>query len=185
MIATDILMSEHRVVERVILALETACDRLDSGQEVRPEFFLQAADFIKGFADGCHHRKEEGVLFEALETYGLTKDGGPVAVMLYEHEQGRTFTSGMRQAALKWQSGDMSARKDVTQNARGYCVLLRQHIQKEDNLLFPMANQIIPLDAQDAVAEGFEHVEHEETGEGVHEKYLALAESLEREMNIA
>jgi hemerythrin-like domain-containing protein len=184
MIATDILMSEHRVVERVILALETASDRLNSGQVVRPEFFLQAADFIKGFADGCHHRKEEGVLFKALETYGMPKDGGPVAVMLYEHEQGRAFTSGMRQAALKWQSGDMSARQDVTQNARGYCALLRQHIQKEDNVLFPMANQIIPLNAQDSVAAGFEHVEHEETGEGVHEKYLALAENLEREMDI-
>ncbi len=94
--ATDILMSEHRVIERVIAALEIAARRLQSGQEVRPGFFLEAADFIKGFADGCHHRKEEGVLFKALSANGMPAGQGPLAVMLNEHEQGRKFTQGMR-----------------------------------------------------------------------------------------
>jgi hemerythrin-like domain-containing protein len=67
------------------------------------------------------------------------------------------------------------------QNARGYAALLRQHIEKENFVLFPMADQVIPLSEHDHVLEGFEHVEHEETGEGVHEKYLALAEKLEKE----
>jgi hemerythrin-like domain-containing protein len=53
---------------------------------------------------------------------------------------------------------------------------------KEDNILFPMAEQLLPASEQERVAQGFEHVEHEETGEGIHEKYLALAESLEREL---
>jgi hemerythrin-like domain-containing protein len=67
-------------------------------------------------------------------------------------------------------------------NARGYAALLRQHIQKEDQVLFPMAGRIIPADKQEQVVEDFEKVEHEETGAGVHEKYLALAEALEKEM---
>ncbi len=66
--------------------------------------------------------------------------------------------------------------------ARGYAALLRQHIQKEDQVLFPMAGRIIPADKQEQVVEDFEKVEHEETGPGVHEKYLALAEALEKEM---
>jgi hemerythrin-like domain-containing protein len=185
MIATDILMSEHRVIERVILTLETAAQRLEAGQPVRAGFFIDASSFIQGFADGCHHKKEEGVLFRSLEAHGLPASGGPVAMMLSEHEQGRVFTAGMRQAALKLQAGDQKSARDVVQNARGYAALLRQHIQKEDNVLFPIANQVLPLDAQDAVAEGFEHVEHEETGAGVHEKYLALAQSLEVEMGLS
>jgi hemerythrin-like domain-containing protein len=183
MIATDILMSEHRVIEGVIHSIETAAQRLESGQTVRPEFFLSAADFIKGFADGCHHKKEEGVLFKALGSFGLPADGGPVAVMLAEHEEGRVFTAGMRQAALRLQAGEPSAALDVAKNARGYAALLRQHIQKEDTVLFPIADQVLPPQAQNDVLEGFEHVEHEETGEGVHEKYLAIAQSLEREMS--
>lgn len=183
--ATDILSSEHRVIERVIAALEAAADKLEAGEVVRPGFFIDASDFIKGFADGCHHKKEEGVLFKTMNDYGMPSRGGPIAVMLNEHEQGRIYTRGMRAGAEKLAAGDRSGQVDVVQNARGYAGLLRQHIQKEDNILFPMANQVIPENAHEDVYEGFEQVEHEETGEGVHEKYLALAEKLEKEASLA
>ena len=182
--ATDILSSEHRVIERVISALETASHQLEAGQPVRPGFFIAASDFIKGFADGCRHQKEEGVLFKSMADHGLPVEAGPIGVMLFEHEQGRQFTRQMREAALRLDSGDETARGAVVQNALGYAALLRQHIQKEDNILFPMANRVIPVSQHDQVFEGFERVEHEETGEGIHEKYLALAESLEREAGI-
>ena len=180
--ATDILMSEHRVIERVIATLEKAVNRLQSGQEVRPGFFMDATDFIKGFADGCHHRKEEGVLFKTMQANGMPAGQGPIAVMLSEHEQGRKFNQGMRAAAERLQAGDASARQSLVQNALGYAALLKQHIQKEDQVLFPMAGRIIPADKQEQVVADFEKVEHQETGAGVHEKYLALAEALEKEM---
>jgi len=179
--ATEILSAEHQVILRVIQALDTAAENLSAGQPVRPGFFLQAAEFVKGFADGCHHRKEENVLFTRMVEHGLSTQSGPVAVMLHEHEAGRQYIRGLREAAAALEAGDELARERVVYNARGYAVLLRQHIMKEDNILFPMADQVIPLTEHDQVYEGFEHVEHEETGAGVHEKYLALAEALEQE----
>ena len=182
--ATEILMSEHRVIERVIAALESAANQLDDGQPVRPGFFLDAAAFIQGFADGCHHRKEEGVLFKMLGDHGLPAQGGPVGVMLAEHAQARQITAALRSAAQSLEAGDTSARPEVTPNARAYAALLRQHILKEDTILFPAADRVIPTALHAAVLDGFEHVEHEETGEGVHEKFLALAESLEVEAGL-
>lgn len=179
--ATDELKAEHRVIERVIGSLETMAGRLAAGQAVRPQFFLEAADFIKNFADGCHHQKEEGVLFKMLAEHGMPEEDGPLAVMLDEHEQGREFTQGMRQAAERLAAGDPAAGGTVAENAQGYAALLRQHIQKEDNILFVMAERVIPPQAHDQVAQAFERVEHQETGRGVHAKYLALAEALERE----
>jgi len=87
----------------------------------------------------------------------------------------------MRAAAELWLKGDGSAKQQALENARGYSALLRQHILKEDRVLFPMANQVIPLGQQEQVTEDFEIIEHEETGAGVHEKYLAMAEKLEAE----
>jgi len=121
------------------------------------------------------------VLFERMVAAGLPREVGPIAVMLAEHEEGRAFTRGMRAAAERLAAGDVAAAREVVANARGYAALLRQHIQKEDGILFPMAAQVIPAAQHAEVVEAFEHVEHEETGEGVHEKYLALAEALERE----
>jgi hemerythrin-like domain-containing protein len=179
--ATQTLMEEHRVIERVLTALQIAANRVSRGEGIRPAFFVNAALFIQNFADGCHHRKEEGVLFIAMNNSGVPAQGGPIGVMLAEHEQGRAFTRAMKDAAQKWEAGDLSAQAAVVQNALGYVALLRQHIQKEDNILFPMADRVIPTDRQEKVAADFEHIEHEETGEGVHEKYLALAEVLEKE----
>jgi hemerythrin-like domain-containing protein len=180
--ATEILMSEHRVIERVLAALESAADQVEEGQAVRPAFFIDAADFVRGFADGCHHQKEEGVLFKAMESHGIPVDDGPLGVMLSEHEMGRQITRGMRDAAQRWQAGDEAARAEVVRYARGYVALLRQHIMKEDHVLFPMADGAIPPDEYAQVLAGFEHVEHAETGPGVHEKYLALADRLEQEV---
>jgi hemerythrin-like domain-containing protein len=179
--ATDILMEEHRVIERVLESLERATVRLDNGEAVRPGFFIDAADFIKGFADGCHHKKEEGVLFVALVDAGVPKQVGPVAVMLGEHDQGRVYTRGMRAAAERLEAGDTAARADVVKNALGYVDLLHQHIGKEDGVLFPLAGEMIPQAQQAELIDRFETIEHEETGEGVHEKYLALAQALEIE----
>ncbi len=178
--ATEILMEEHHVIERVLAAMEVAVQRLEAAQ-LRPGFFVDAAEFIKGFADGCHHKKEEGVLFPAMLAHGVRDQGGPIGVMMAEHNQGRTFTIAMRKAAEALEAGDGSARAGVVQNAQGYIALLRQHIVKENTVLFPMADRVIPPTSQDQLAEDFERVEHEETGAGVHEKYLALAEALENE----
>jgi len=180
--ATNELMDEHRVIERVLNLLENAANRLESGQPVRPEFFLAATDFIRGFADGCHHQKEEGVLFIRMKEHGMQLDSGPLAVMLAEHELGRQYTRALRSAAQAMQTGDSSAEPRAIQSSRNYVALLRQHIQKEDHVLFPLADQVIPAEQHEVVWEDFEHIEHVETGEGVHEKYLALANSLEEEM---
>ncbi len=180
--ATHILKEEHRVIERVLVSLEVAASRLKAGEAISPHFFIQASDFVKGFADGCHHKKEEGVLFPAMEAAGIPAEGGPIAVMLAEHQEGRRLTAAMRAGAEKLQSGDPTAREEVAQNALEYVALLRQHIAKEDNVLFPMADRAIQGSAEDQVAQAFDHVEHEETGEGVHERFLDLAEYLERQV---
>jgi hemerythrin-like domain-containing protein len=176
--ATTILMDEHRIIEGVLDALEYAADKLEAGDQLPSGYFIEAADFIRGFADGCHHQKEEGVLFKTMNKYGMSNEGGPIAVMLYEHEEGRKFTRNMLAAAERLEAGDHSAREAVVQNAREYVQLLRQHIQKEDQILFPMADQVIPAEQHGVVEAAFEHIEHEETGAGVHEKYLAIAEKL-------
>jgi hemerythrin-like domain-containing protein len=176
--ATEILMEEHRVIERVLDSIEKGVEKIKNGQQIDPQFFIDVTEFVRGFADGCHHHKEEGVLFKSMESHGVPAAGGPIGVMLAEHEQGRQFIRGLRAATEKWAGGDQNAKAQVIQNALGYTALLRMHIQKEDTILFPMADRAIPKTEYDLVEQGFEQVEHEETGEGVHEKYLALADKL-------
>jgi hemerythrin-like domain-containing protein len=180
--ATQILMDEHRVIERVLSVLEVAVSRLEAGESIDATLFIDATEFIREFADGCHHRKEEGVLFLAMNAAGMPSDEGPIGVMLAEHKQARAYTRGLLEAAEKVQAGDANAVEQVIGNARGYAVLLRQHIAKEDNVLFPMAATVIPASEHDRLLSDYERVEGAEMEVGVHDKYVALADRLERQV---
>ena len=137
--ATDILSSEHRVIERVIAALESASDRLEAGQPVRAGFFLDAADFIKGFADGCHHVKEEGVLFPLMRQGGSPMIAHPIAQMRHEHDEHQQTLAQFREltqdfvapadACASWQR--------LYAELATFCNDLRDHIVLENEVLFP------------------------------------------------
>jgi hemerythrin-like domain-containing protein len=175
--AIDTLVNEHRLIERVLDALDAAVDRLERGRPVRPGFFLDATTFLAGFADGCHHHKEEGVLFPAMIESGMPADGSPIAVMLQEHERGRVFTRAIRDAAHRLERGEPRAERALAANVRGYLALLRDHIVKEDAVLFPMAEAVLAAEDSRLVA-AFDRVEEEETGAGAHERFHALADAL-------
>jgi hemerythrin-like domain-containing protein len=182
--ATNLLSSEHRVIERVLNTLETGVDLLESGEKVNPQFFFSATEFMRGFADQCHHAKEEGILFSQMTQQGITLDGCPLGVMLAEHECGRQYTRALISAAQAMQLGEESGARRAIMSSRSYISLLRLHIYKEDNILFPMADEVIPPSQNALIIEAFEQVEKTEIGEGVHEKYEALAEALERDIQV-
>ena len=183
MSATEELKHEHRIIERMLAVMEAAAARVDAGQSLPTEFFPKVVDFVRNFADRCHHGKEEDNLFPALEKRGIPRQTGPIGVMLMEHDQGRAFVRGMDEAG-KHASGDKAALKTALDNARGYAKLLRQHIDKEDNVLYPMADQVLtPADKQELLSK-FEEVEQERIGAGKHEEYVKLVEDLEREVGL-
>jgi hemerythrin-like domain-containing protein len=177
--ATEILMQEHRLIGKVLDYLEEAAGRLEDGEEIDPDFFIDSAEFIAGFADGSHHRKEEDILFVAMTANDMPADAGPVAVMLHEHEEGRRFTAGFRSAAEQVKEGDLSAVTDVVRNVFDYVNLLRDHIIKEENVLFPMAEQIIDGGTMQRVAREFEKIVTQDKENGTLTKYEALAEKLD------
>jgi hemerythrin-like domain-containing protein len=183
--ATEILMSEHRLIEKVLNTLEIAIQRIEDGVSIRPGLFLDAVDFIRGFADGCHHKKEENVLFVAMANRGIPVEQGPIGAMLADHELGRQYTRQMQSAAERLEAGETGASQDLALYAGAYIELLRTHIFKEDRVLFPMAERALPLSEQESVAMGFEQVEQDEVSVGVHEKYLQLVEILAREVEYA
>jgi hemerythrin-like domain-containing protein len=138
-------------------------------------------EFFVVFVDKCHHGKEEEFLFPALEEAGIPREGGPIGVMLTEHAAGRSWVSQMRQTLTGYKAGDLSAGEGFRQHARHYCGLLRQHIDKENNVLFVMAESRLPSAKQEELGRAFEKLEKERIGEGKHEEFHALLDQLQNE----
>lgn len=176
---TDNLKREHRDIERIIDVVEVMSKRLARGDSSVVGSLRKAVSFIRGFADSCHHAKEEGILFPALESHGVPKESGPVGVMLYDHDLGRKYVAGIAQGLDRYEAGDKEAAKMVAENVRSYADLLRAHIQKEDMVLFPMAEKVFSEPEKHELHEQMEEVERHLKGK-THREYLQDIEDLER-----
>jgi hemerythrin-like domain-containing protein len=155
------LEDEHRVIEKVLDALEGEVTKVEEDGPVDHDFFLRTIAFVREFADGLHHQKEERLLFPKVTAAGVPEEGGPVGVMLTEHEHARELVRQMEQFAEAAASGDETARIIITSAGRSYVALLRAHIQKEDGVLFPMAEEILPEDVKEELESGFGEAEQE------------------------
>lgn len=176
--AIDLLKHEHRVIERALRALEGVCRRLDRGEHIPAETLTAFLGFIRTFADHCHHAKEEKHLFPALEQRGIPRAGGPIGVMLHEHEVGRGLVAELDRLAQAYQRGNPDAAQRFVEVARHYGDLLTNHIHKEDHVLFPMAQQVLDELTMRSLEQAFEQTEIELGADG-HERYERLAAELE------
>jgi hemerythrin-like domain-containing protein len=113
-----------------------------------------------------------------LESKGFPRDGGPTGVMLYEHDQGRAHVRGMDENAAAAAAGVPASLARFIEHAEGYVALLREHIYKEDHVLFPLADRTLSEDDQQRLLAAFGTVESEEMGVGTHEKFLKTAREL-------
>jgi len=177
----DELRMEHEAVKLTLRVLEKICLKLEQPQaSVDPAHVDQLLEFLLVFVDKCHHGKEEELLFPALEAIGVRREGGPIGVMLMEHQQGREFVRKMRETFAECRTGHPAAAVPFTREASGYIALLDQHILKENNVLFPLAEKQLPESKQSELAKGFEAIEVEKIGVGKHEEFHRMLENLER-----
>lgn len=136
--AINVLMLEHREIERVLASLEVLADQVERG--AAPGALTGFVEFFRGYADAHHHGKEEHILFPSLHRCGMSLEAGPLAVMLFDHVEGRRLVGlladGACAAAL-----DAAGRQELARTARRYAAFLRHHIYKEDTVLFSMAEQ--------------------------------------------
>jgi len=175
---TQKLKDEHQLILRMLALLERNALATEQGSFGDYQFYLDGVDFIRNFADRFHHAKEEDVLFEALIENGMPRANSPVAAMLMEHDLGRAFVRGMEEAATRALGGEADQVDAIVSNARGYLELLREHISKEDEILYPLAERVLPEEKRDAILEGYRKAEEKGT-EGIEAHYRAIVAKYE------
>lgn len=176
--ATSILRSEHEVILDVLSALESISRPALAGGELDRSSARQVLDFLRGFCDRCHHGKEEQILFPALAEAGLPLEVGPLAVMASDHAEGRSLIAAMGQALEDAVQSQAGADVRFGSAAAQYVALMREHIDKENGVLFPMGDGMFPDAKQAALVRAMERFEHADIEEGAHERFLGVAGEL-------
>jgi hemerythrin-like domain-containing protein len=177
--ATDLLQDDHHLIERALATLATATTQLERGAPCRPGFFLGVVEFLEGFVHALHYQREENVLFVAMERRGASRTAGPLALAIREHQTSRAAARTIRMAAERWEGGDESARDDLANECRQLVSVLKQHIAREDQLLFPMAQDMIPAEDHFQLLDDLVQPDTTDRGQ---EFFEALVAALEEEV---
>ena len=177
--ATELLMKEHRLIERALDAMDAWVTTLHpgSGSDDKAEL-ARFVSFIREFADAHHHSKEEDILFVAMGEHGFPREAGPIAVMLHEHDLGRSHVGvldRLAQQSAAWSEDDHGT---LTGTVRELSTLLRQHIQKEDQVLYPMANARLPEPVKEDIDRRCQAFEEQRISSGERQRLRALGDAL-------
>lgn len=171
------MMIEHRLIERMIRIMDAGLVTMKTGGKADPAFIEIAVDFIRIYADRCHHGKEEDILFRELKKKNMSREHKKVmGELIEEHKEGRRVTAELIEANRRHLAGDSKAKDDILRCMQTLVDFYPRHIEKEDKHFFIPVMEYFSRDEQDAMLrEGFEF------DQGlIHEKYRQIVERGEK-----
>lgn len=178
--ATQELKNEHEGILLMLRILDAVSTKMNTGEKIQTDHLDGMVEFFRVFVDKCHHGKEEDFLFPAMEKAGVTRENGPIEVMLSEHTMGRSLVNRISEAITQYKSENESAPDEFGTASAEYIALLTRHIDKENNILFPMADMRLTSQDDKYLMEAFEKLEHDRIGPGKHEEFHNLLNRLEQ-----
>lgn len=180
---TEILSREHRAIEVALDVLERIAAEARQAGLIDRAAAGQVLEFFSEFADRMHHGKEEQVLFPSMIAHGIPRDFGPIAVMLNEHDDGRAAVRKLRALLADADlAGESVARFSAI--AGDYVELLRDHIAKEDGVLFPMGEGLLSDAERASATAAFAAADREILGAGGREARIGAIEQLAARLGV-
>ncbi|MFP4114438.1 MAG: hemerythrin domain-containing protein [Spirochaetota bacterium] len=172
-------MVEHRLIERVIGAIRNEKKRLEDGGEFHPAAIDQFVDFMRTYADDCHHGKEEDILFNDMEGKKLADEDEQLRRdLISEHEFARKTTAELVEARNRLAAGDRDQLSVVLDKFQALLDLYPQHIEKEDRRFFPNSEAYFTNEELDDMLRRF----YDFDMEMIHAKYETVAGEIEQQM---
>ncbi len=131
------LMIEHRLIERMVKILDRELDKAGKDGLINPADLDSFVDFMRVYADKCHHGKEEGILFAELDRKDVSREHRKITgELVSDHIFGRSLVNKLVALNAEYKSGDKGKLKEITGVFSGLAEFYSAHIRKEDKSYF-------------------------------------------------
>jgi hemerythrin-like domain-containing protein len=170
------LMIEHRLIERMIGVMKKELVRSEKEKKIEPKFIEMVVDFIRTYADHCHHGKEENILFRDLNKKELTHEHKQIMeALIEEHRWGRGTTKKLVEAKERYIQDEGETIPVIVDCMRSLIEFYPRHIEKEDKYFFIPCMRYFTDEEKDAMLKE----EWEFDRNFVHEKYRKIVANAE------
>jgi hemerythrin-like domain-containing protein len=175
---TEVLIKEHEIISLMLEVSEKEAQHILDGKKFDPGKIEKLIDFFRNFADSCHHVKEEKYLFVKLIEKGMSAYSGPISIMNFEHLTCRKLVNDITEIMPSAKSGYKASIRKIAEILQAYVTLIKSHIYRENNILFPMADNLLNEEDQKFVSAQFDEVEKIVKGMDMYDKYRKMVMEL-------
>lgn len=178
MTLTEDLIEEHNAIEEMLFIMNKIAVDIDKDKGFDTEDVEKIIYFLRTFVDKCHHGKEETLLFPALAMKGIHEDSERIETMLQEHNVGRGYVNGLIEGVADFKRNFVNSDRLISACLTNYANLLHSHIQKEENVLFPITNKVLSEQKRMEILEQLKIFEEKVLGQADIEKNHKLLKEL-------
>jgi hemerythrin-like domain-containing protein len=175
---TENLKREHKAIYEVLNIMSRIADDIKAKKVFYTADIDSIVDFLIVFWYNCHNQKEEQVFYPALVKAGIQTDDESIGDITHEHSMGRIYIREMSYSIENCKIGNAFSCERLVDSLNSYVNLLRFHIQKEEEVLFPKADNVITEENLREISNQFEAIEEQTIGHSVHEQYFELLKQL-------
>lgn len=177
MLPIDALIWEHRSIERMLLPIKKELSKMRQTREVDSSFVETLVDFIRTYVDGCHHGKEESILFRELAKKKLANEHAEMMKQLVrEHVYARGTTRDLEKAKESYVEGNSESLEDVLKSLKDLAELYPKHIEKEDAKFFHPSMEYFTTQEREAMLQEFWEFDRKM----IHKKYEKVLDEMEK-----
>jgi DUF438 domain-containing protein len=176
----DFLVAEHEMIERAMAVLKSNLEKIDEAVKA-PLQMQRAIDFLLEFGDKIHNTKEEKFLFPLMGQKGLPVEGGPIGVMLMEHDAERKLLQKMMAELPSLVEATTTGRHKFAAGGFEYLTIRAEHIWKENDVLYPMGRKVISEEENSTLLQEFKNLDQQTYGDAARQHYEQMLAEVEKD----
>jgi hemerythrin-like domain-containing protein len=178
MTITEILIDEHKDIIELLNIMSKIARNIKSNDVFYTSDVEDIIDFLKFFIDRNHHGKEE-ILFPTIISPEIKEENESLNEILYEHTLARNYLKDIYSCVENCKIGNAFSGELLADSLTNYVVLIKEHIQKEEKVIFPMAEEVLSSAKQNEIYGQFERLESKLLTKDFRDHYHKLLENLQ------
>jgi len=178
MTPTENLIKEHEEINELLDIMSKIALKIKSKDVFYPTDVEEIIDYLIIIIDKSHHGKEDEVFYPELISSGIPKETAPLSIINYEHTLAKRYLKDISSCVVNCKIGNDFSGELLADSLTNYVVVIKNHIQREEEIIFPIANEVLSSEKQNEITQRFEDIEQKNISHGFFDHFNKLLKKL-------